>query len=105
MTLPGKLVRDKIPEIVAASGREPVTRQLGPHERLPALFAKLREESDELADATNQADQAEELADIYEVLLALANEVGLSWEQVTAIADAKRAERGGFNDGTWMEPA
>lgn len=103
VTKAGKLVRDGIPDIVRASGAEPVVRKLPPQERLPALFAKLREESDELVDATTTAEQAEELADIYEVLTAVAAEVNLSWDTILHIAAEKRVERGGFAEGIWME--
>lgn len=101
--MPGKLVRDRIPEIVRASGSEPGARQLLPHERLPALLAKLREESEELVGANSLAEQAEELADVYEVLSALVVELGLSWEEIEDLAGEKRAARGGFGDGMWME--
>ena len=103
MTASGKLVRDRIPEIVRASGSEPATRQLLPQERLPALLAKLLEESDELVEAASLANQTEELADIYEVLSALVVELGLSWEEIEHCAGEKREARGGFRDGIWME--
>lgn len=103
MTKAGKLVRDGIPEIVRASGVEPVVRTLAHQERLTALFAKLREESDELVGASTLTDQGEELADIHEVLSAIIAELHLSWDEILRIAADKRAERGGFAEGIWME--
>lgn len=103
MTMPGKLVRDRIPEIVRASGRSPLVRQLGDDERLPALLDKLQEEVDELRAATTVEDRTEEMADVLEVLGAIATELGLAWLTVEATAATKRDERGGFQDGLWME--
>lgn len=99
----GKLVRDRIPEIVESHGETPVTRVLSPSERLPALLAKLREETAELEAAADPDHQAEELADIYEVVLALATELGLPWSEVERLAAAKRTERGGFTEGIWLQ--
>jgi len=105
MTMPGKLVRDRIPEIVRASGRTPLVRQLEADERLVALLDKLQEEVDELRDAATIADRTEEMADVFEVLLALAADLGLDWSTVETVATTKRDERGGFTDGLWMELA
>ena len=49
MDTDGKLVRDRIPEIIEAAGGQATTRLLDPAERLTALLAKLQEESDEPA--------------------------------------------------------
>lgn len=103
MTMSGKLVRDRIPEIVRASGRSPLVRQLDGDERLPALLEKLQEEVDELRAAATATDRVEEMADVFEVLGAIASELGLEWPAVEAVATAKREERGGFTDGLWME--
>ena len=102
MTTPGKLVRDRIPEIVAERGHRATTRRLEPSERLPALLAKLDEETAELREADGLDHQAEEIADVHEVLLAIATELGLAWDDIERIAADKRAERGGFEQGVWM---
>lgn len=103
MTMPGKLVRDRIPEIVRASGRDPLVRQLDRDHRLPALLDKLQEEVDELRAAATVTDRTEEIADVFEVLAAIAADLGLAWSAVEAVATTKREERGGFYDGLWME--
>jgi predicted house-cleaning noncanonical NTP pyrophosphatase (MazG superfamily) len=103
MAMPGKLVRDRIPDIVRASGRSPLVRQLGDDELLPALLDKLQEEVDELREATTVADRTEEMADVLEVLGAIATDLGLDWSAVEVAAATKRDERGGFQDGLWME--
>lgn len=71
-----KLVRDKIPEIIMAKGNSAVTRLLSDEEFSESLKRKLCEEVNEyLADGT-----VDELADIYEVLLALVENTGTSFE-------------------------
>ena len=102
MDAPGKLVRDRIPEIIESAGGQPTTRMLEPAERLPALLLKLQEESDELRAAASRAQQGEELADVLEVLTAIASELDQPWDEIESAAAEKRAERGGFGDGIWL---
>ncbi len=101
MTVPRKLVRDRIPEIIRAEGRQPVVEVLAADERRGALLAKLVEEAAEAAGADGDG-LAEELADVLEVVRALAAELGLSLADVTERADRKRAARGGFQDGLFL---
>ncbi|MFD6076898.1 nucleoside triphosphate pyrophosphohydrolase [Streptomyces hydrogenans] len=91
----GKLVRDRIPQIIRNEGAEPVTYIAGPEEYRARLLEKLREEVAELLDA-DEAAAPGELADVAEVLLALAADLGLSPEQLEAIRVAKARERGSF---------
>ena len=44
-----------------------------------------------------------ELADVLEVLRALAAAYAISWEDVVSEADRKRAERGGFRHRIFLE--
>lgn len=67
-----KLVRDLIPSIIAANGGTAVTRPMEPKEYRAALHAKLAEESEELRAAAEPADKLNELADLLEVVMALA---------------------------------
>ena len=90
-----KLVRDRIPEIIAAEGRPPVTRVLDQAAYRQALLDKLVEEAAEAAHAS-AADPPGELADVLEVLRALTAAAGSLWEQLLALADDKRTRRGGF---------
>jgi predicted house-cleaning noncanonical NTP pyrophosphatase (MazG superfamily) len=98
----GKLVRDRIPEIIEADGRVPMRRTLTEDEYGDALLAKLQEEASELAGAA-PADRLEEAADVYEVLLALLTQAGHSPDDLIRAADRKRAERGGFTQRVWLE--
>lgn len=91
-----KLVRDRIPEIIRAAGKEPVTRVAASGERMGLLRAKLDEEVREFLESD---DDPEELADILEVLLALAAQLGMDHDQLEKLRAAKERERGGFAAG------
>ena len=97
-----KLVRDRIPAIIEADGRRPVTRVLDQASYRRALLDKLAEEAGEAARA-NAADLPEELADLLEVLRALTAAAGMSWEELVALADDKRNRRGGFAGKIFLE--
>ncbi len=94
-----KLVRDRIPEIIAASGRTCQVRVLKPEEYLAYLQQKLGEEF-----AEYQADgSVQELADLVEVVQAIIEAQGLAWEQFEAMRRQKREERGGFAERLLLE--
>ena len=97
-----KLVRDQIPQIIAATGRQPVTRVLDQAGYQAALRIKLLEEACEAQEAPD-GRLASELADVLEVLNALAAAYDMSWDEVVSEADRKRAERGGFDDRIFLE--
>lgn len=94
-----KLVRDRVPGEIAAKGEEVVGSQLQRSELRHALVAKLLEEAQELLAATDPDDVKAELSDLLEVVRAMAAVTGVSWEEVEASADEKRARRGGFESG------
>ncbi|HTX82805.1 MAG TPA: nucleoside triphosphate pyrophosphohydrolase, partial [Streptosporangiaceae bacterium] len=73
-----KLVRDGIPRIIEADDGRPVTRVLDQAAYLVALRAKLVEEAGE-AQAAPDGQLRSELADVLEVLQALAAAHGMSW--------------------------
>lgn len=87
-----KLIRDKIPEIIDNNGGKAAIRQLSQEEYVHFLEAKLDEEVGEY----HRDRTAEELADILEVVYALANVQGLSWDELHAVYEKKHLERGGF---------
>lgn len=98
----GKLVRDRIPEIIEAEGDTPDFRVLDESGYEAALPDKLAEEAAELRDATPDG-RLEEAADVYEVLLVVADHLGVNLDDVAKRADAKRAERGAFERRLWLE--
>lgn len=95
----GKLVRDKIPQIIIADGRTPIVRTLSDEEYLSELDRKLNEEV-----AEYQADKSlEEMADVLEVLLAICEARGHSVDELMEVRDKKREKRGGFRDKVYWE--
>jgi predicted house-cleaning noncanonical NTP pyrophosphatase (MazG superfamily) len=64
-----------------------------------ALVAKLMEEAQELLVATDPYDVKTELADLLEVVRAMAGITGVDWAEVEAAAGEKRERRGGFGEG------
>ncbi|KZS70225.1 phosphoribosyl-ATP pyrophosphohydrolase [Mycobacterium kansasii] len=99
----GKLVRDKIPDIIRASGRIPRVTTLAEVPYRAALLDKLREEVDELIAAHGTDAVIEEAADILEVLVAIAGERGASVDTIADTAQRKRAEKGGFDMRLWLD--
>ncbi|MFI6458114.1 hypothetical protein ACIBF6_42020 [Streptosporangium amethystogenes] len=98
----GKLVRDRIPEIIREDGRDPVVTVLGEADYRAALLEKLFEESTELREA-GVTEVAEEIADVLEVLRAIAKAHGHEWADIEKVAGAKRAERGAFLGRLYLE--
>ncbi len=91
----GKLVRDRIPDIIRAAGGHPHTELLDDESYARSLDEKLKEEVQELLDA-DTGHLLEEMGDVLEVLHAMASINGLSWEAVEAARHKKAEERGGF---------
>lgn len=95
----GKLVRDKIPQIIIEDGRTPIVRTLSDEEYLSELDRKLNEEV-----AEYQADKSlEEMADVLEVLFAICEARGHSVDELMEVSDKKREKRGGFRDKVYWE--
>lgn len=88
-----KLVRDRIPEIIEATGARCETRILSDAEYLLLLNAKLDEELTEY----HQSGDIEELADMLEVIYALANAKGFTIENLNTIRTVKAQKRGHFH--------
>ncbi len=98
-----KLVRDKIPEIIAQNGGNPTTVTLEESLYQSALSDKLHEEITELETATTKQDITAEIADIVEVLEALALTHNVSFEQILKEKEEKREKRGGFTKRIFLE--
>ena len=92
MKIYNKLIRDKIPEIIESKGGKADIRTLSDEEYLVHLEAKLDEEVGEY----HKDKTAEELADILEVVYALAESIGCSREELLEAYEKKHAARGGF---------
>jgi predicted house-cleaning noncanonical NTP pyrophosphatase (MazG superfamily) len=93
-----KLVRDKIPHVVAAGGEVAKISHLAPEELVAALKIKLVEEAFEARDAA-ASDLVHELADVLEVVDALTEVSQISRKELQKVRQMKRARRGGFKRG------
>jgi len=93
-----KLVRDRIPEIIRQGGADCEVRTLTDAEYGEALRAKLREEVGEYL----QSGSLEELADVMEVVRALARADGRSVARLEAARARKKIERGAFEKRVFL---
>jgi predicted house-cleaning noncanonical NTP pyrophosphatase (MazG superfamily) len=94
-----KLVRDKIPEIIKASGGVPSTRILDDKEYLQELVKKLKEEVAEF----EEENSIEELADVKEVLIAIREALGLHAGELEDIRRKKAKTNGRFKQRIFLE--
>ena len=93
MKIYNKLVRDNIPDIIAATGATCEHRTLTTEEYLDALNAKLDEEVAEY----HESGSIEELADILEVIYAIAAAKGCPVGELDSVQFEKAAKRGRFD--------
>ena len=99
-----KLVRDEIPRIIRENGKLFHTRKLSQGEFKQKLIEKLKEELQEFIDKPS----VEELADMLEVIHALAAMLGSSINEIDSNRVKKRSERGAFDKKIlleWVEEA
>ena len=89
-----KLVRDRIPEIIEASGNKCEMEVVSDEVALEYLYKKLNEEVGELLEDKN----LDEIADCLEVLFAIGAKYGYSEDEVLGRRNEKKLERGGFDD-------
>ncbi|MDR7856651.1 nucleoside triphosphate pyrophosphohydrolase [Tissierella sp.] len=90
-----KLIRDRIPEIIEASGKKAVVEKVEGEELLNLLNMKLFEELNEY----KQSGEVEELADLVEVVQAILEYKGISLEEFNEIREKKNIKRGRFKEG------
>ena len=93
-----KLVRDKIPEIIEKQGQKPTIRIMEEEEYIQALEQKLDEEVGEFHRDKN----TEELADILEVVFALAKTLDCSVDELMQVYQKKHDTRGGFEQRIFL---
>jgi predicted house-cleaning noncanonical NTP pyrophosphatase (MazG superfamily) len=89
-----KLVRDNIPSLC----KNPVTKILDDADYAAALKQKLNEEVGEYL----QDNTIEELADIIEVIEALAETQGSSLKEVMDLKQRKQSKNGAFRDRVYL---
>ena len=102
MPVYNKLVRDLIPQVIKSTGKECRTRILDEEEYEKELVIKLKEESEEYFSAEGPEKSLEELADMLEIIRALATVHGATWEQLEALRQKKAEARGGFQERVYL---
>lgn len=102
MPIHNKLVRDKIPEIIENTGKEFSTTILSNDEYITELRKKAYEELEEYMNTDKKEDAVEELADLLEIVHALAESHGSSIEEVEEVRKEKAAKRGGFKEKIYL---
>lgn len=88
-----KLVRDNIPDIIENNGQIAKTAVLDDDKYTAALKKKLKEETREYL----QSKELTELADILEVVEALAKNQGSSFDEVLKLKKQKQEKNGAFD--------
>ena len=94
-----KLVRDRIPEIIEKDGKTCECSVLSQEDYIVMLDQKLDEELAEYQESKSM----EELADLLEVMSAVATARGSSMEEVEKIRASKKEKRGGFEKRILLE--
>ena len=90
-----KLVRDKIPDIIKSKGEDCKFEVLNDEDYKDFLDKKLNEEVAEYQSSKSLT----ELADIIEVIYAIAKTRGFTPEQMEELRILKEKSKGGFNKG------
>ena len=98
MTKFNKAIRDKIPEIIQKDGHTCNIQTLSDEKFLVEIEKKL---SEEVAEYQNDKNP-EELADILEVIYAIAQLKGISKEELEKIRIKKLQDRGGFEKNLFL---
>lgn len=90
-----KLIRDRIPEIIEASGKKAVVEKVEGEKLLDLLNKKLFEELKEY----EESGEVEELADLVEVVQAILDYKEVSIEEFNKMREKKNVTRGAFKEG------
>lgn len=99
-----KLVRDKIPAIIEQNNEIPFTRILdADSEYRRELYKKLREECNEVIESKNSNETLAELADVLEILKAIAELEKATIDDIIETSNKKRLQRGGFEKRIFLE--
>ena len=94
-----KLVRDRIPEIIQSNAEKPDIEILDDERFLQELHKKLFEEANEFVED----DSKEELADLMEVIYAIARLRGIDLNEVEKLRKEKAQKRGAFDKKIFLK--
>ena len=93
-----KAIRDKIPEIIADSGKKYSLKQLDDVSFLAELEKKLIEEVNEYSESKD----VEELADLLEVIYRISELRGVNSDELDEIRKDKAEKRGKFESNLFL---
>jgi len=93
-----KAIRDKIPEIIAESGKKYNLKQLDEESFLAEIEKKLIEEVNEYS----KSKDVEELADLLEVIYRISELKGVSSDELDKIRIDKAEKRGKFASNLFL---
>lgn len=97
-----KLVRDRILGEMQATGQTVSFRRLSDADYLKELNRKLLEEANEFSTEDTK-EALKELADVLEVVEALAAALDTDFDGLRAVQAERKAKRGGFADRIYIE--
>lgn len=97
-----KLVRDKVPAMIATSGLRAIVTVVHGEEELEAMRRKIVEEANELAAAGSRSEIISEIADLMEILAAYRKRHNIRDTEIFEEANRKRRDRGAFEKGTFL---
>jgi predicted house-cleaning noncanonical NTP pyrophosphatase (MazG superfamily) len=97
-----KVVRDQIPGQIQRGGERAEVVRLSGYALTVALKRKLVEEALEVLDAQKSGDIAGELADVLEVLWAIARQLGITVAAIDSERARKNQKRGSFERGLML---
>lgn len=95
-----KLVRDKVPTAIVDGGDDAVTKIL---EEKEDILMALDEKLDEEVCDYQVSKEMTELADVLEVIHAIAETNGITFEELDRMRLDKREKRGGFSKMIYLE--
>jgi predicted house-cleaning noncanonical NTP pyrophosphatase (MazG superfamily) len=98
-----KLIRDKIPDIIIASGKKPIVLKATKLEIPNLLKSKLIEEAQEVNNSHTQEEIISELVDVLEVVMSLAQHLHVDFKVLERQRQKKAKERGRFKKGLILE--
>ena len=101
----GKMIRDKVVGYIEKDNKTPITSKVEGVEYAIALWAKLREEYNELEEAITKQmgreDILEEIADVITVLEAISRNVFNA--NIASVIELKLDKCGGFEEGIILD--
>ncbi len=98
---PGTLIREQTIDYTVSSGVSATTRKVVGHELREKLFEKLVEEHARLLDEDSTDSMSERIADMMDVLIAIAKVTNYTEEDVLTVMRERREKMGGFDAGIY----